>query len=131
MRRPERVDRLQQEADREERVDGDHAGFDLALDGREARAEAGLRRQDDERGVEAAHQDQREPHVAVAQIELIVTLVEGVVEGAIQLPRAERTGAVQLLGLPLAAWAVGVGADPDGRGCGLHNEEYRPMAGPP
>jgi hypothetical protein len=60
-----------------------------------------------------------------------VTLVEGVVEGAIQLPRAERTGAIQLFCLPLAAGAVGVGADPDGRGCGLHVQEYRRMPGLP
>ena len=103
--RPERVDRLQQERDREQRVDRDDAAFDLALERRQTGAEAGLRCEDDERGVEAAHQDQRQPRVAVAQIELIVALVERVVQRAIELPGAKRTGAVQLLGLPFQAAA--------------------------
>ena len=81
----------------------DDAVFDLALDGRQLGAEVGLRGEDDERGVEAAHQDQREPRVAVAEIELIVALIEGVVEGAIQLPGAERAAAIELLGFPFQA----------------------------
>jgi len=129
MIRPQRIDRLQHERDREERVDSGDAAFDLPLEHREAGSEAGLRGEDHERGIEAAHQDHREAGIAVAQVELVVAFVERVIERAIQLPGAKRTGAVQLLGLPFQSAGVSIGSDPGGRGGGLHDFRYRPLPG--
>jgi hypothetical protein len=130
MIRPQRIDRLQHERDREKRVDGGDAAFDLPLEDREVFSQAALRCEDDERRIEAAHQDHREAGIAVAQVELVVALVERVIERAVELPGAKRTGAVQLLGLPLqSAAGVSIGSDLRGRGCGVHDFRYRPLPG--
>src|SRR5688572_21031219 len=124
---PQRLHGLQHEAERKHDVDADDGTFDLPLDGRQLGTEAGLGGRNYQRGIQATHQDEREPRLAVAEIEEVVALVERVVQRAIELRRRKRAVVVELLTL-LTKKSVVLGNDAHRRRRRVHARGYRHAA---